>query len=105
RRAAPPPYAAALPRSIGSVATHSNEISHPFLDNERSETGRAGILLITADRGMTGTYSHIVIREAEQLANTLRDEGKEPVMYVVGRKGDSYYRFRNRPPQRSWTPY
>ena len=26
-------------------------------------------------------------------------------MYVVGRKGDSYYRFRNRPPQRSWTPY
>ena len=99
------PYADALTRAIGSVATHSNEISHPFLDNERSETGRAGILLITADRGMTGPYSHNVIREAEQLANTLRDEGKEPVMYVVGRKGDSYYRFRNRPPQRSWTPY
>src|SRR5690625_7515836 len=26
-------------------------------------------------------------------------------MYVVGRKGDSYYRFRDRAPHRSWTPY
>lgn len=99
------PYAEALTRAIGSVATHSEEINHPFLDSERSRTGRAGILMITADRGMTGPYSHNVIRAAEQLANTLRDEGKEPVMYVVGRKGESYYRFRNRPPHRAWTPY
>ena len=42
---------------------------------------------------MTGPYSHNVIRAAEQLANTLRDEGKTPVMYVVGLKGESYYRF------------
>src|SRR5699024_1463840 len=28
-----------------------------------------------------------------------------PVMYVVGLKGESYYRFRNRPPHRAWTPY
>ena len=99
------PYAEALTRAIGSVATHSQEISHPFLDSERRETGRVGILMITADRGMTGPYSHNVIRAAEQLANTLRDAGKEPVMYVVGRKGESYYRFRNRPPHRAWTPY
>ncbi|MBB5831106.1 F0F1 ATP synthase subunit gamma [Brachybacterium aquaticum] len=99
------PYAEALTRAIGSVASHSDEIRHPFLDADRHETGRAGILMITADRGMTGPYSHNVIRAAEQLANTLRDQGKEPVMYVVGRKGDSYYRFRNRPPQHSWTPY
>ena len=95
------PYAEALTRAIGSVATHSTEISHPFLDSERHETGRVGILMITADRGMTGPYSHNVIRAAEQLANTLRDEGKTPVMYVVGLKGESY----NRPPHRAWTPY
>ena len=99
------PYADALTSAIGSVATHSDEIKHPFLDSDRQQSGRAGILMITADRGMTGPYSHNVIRAAEQLANTLRDQGKEPVMYVVGRKGDSYYRFRNRPRHRSWTPY
>ena len=58
------PYAEALTRAIGSVATHSTEISHPFLESERNETGRVGILMITADRGMTGPYSHNVIRAA-----------------------------------------
>ena len=99
------PYAEALTSAIGAVATHSDEVVHPFLQSDRQQTGRAGILLITADRGMTGPYSHNVLRDAEQLANALRDEGKEPVMYVVGAKGDSYYRFRNRPAHRAWTPY
>jgi F-type H+-transporting ATPase subunit gamma len=99
------PYAEALTRAIGSVATHSDEVDHPFLQADRHSSGRVGILLITADRGMAGAYSPNAIRAAEQLANYLRDQGKEPVMYVVGRKGDSYYRFRNRPPHRAWTPY
>ena len=99
------PYAEAITRAIGSVATHSDEVDHPFLQAAGSVSGRSGILLITADRGMAGAYSPNAIRAAEQLANTLRDQGKEPVMYVVGRKGDAYYRFRGREPHRSWTPY
>ena len=99
------PYAEAITAAIGSVATHSDEIDHPFLQADRSLSGRVGILLITSDRGMAGAYSPNAIRGAEQLANLLRDQGKTPVMYVVGRKGDSYYRFRNREPHRSWTPY
>lgn len=99
------PYAEAITSAIGSVATHSDEIDHPFLQADRSLSGRVGILLITSDRGMAGAYSPNAIRGAEQLANLLRDQGKTPVMYVVGRKGDSYYRFRSREPHRSWTPY
>lgn len=99
------PYAEAITAAIGSVATHSDEIDHPFLQADRSLSGRVGILLITSDRGMAGAYSPNAIRGAEQLANLLRDQGKTPVMYVVGRKGDSYYRFRSREPHRSWTPY
>ncbi|MFE5775484.1 F0F1 ATP synthase subunit gamma [Brachybacterium sp. NPDC056505] len=99
------PYAEAITRAIGAVATHSTDVEHPFLDQERSETGRAGILLITADRGMTGSYSHNAIRAAEELANHLIDEGKTPVLYIVGRKGETYYTFRNRPPVTAWTPF
>ncbi len=100
------PYADAITRAIGAVATHSRDAEHPYLDAERVHgAGRAGILLITADRGMAGSYSPNAIREAERLANTLRDEGKTPELYVVGRKGDSYFRFRNRPAAQSWTPY
>lgn len=100
------PYADAITRAIGSVATHSRDAQHPFLDAGRARTGgRAGVLLITADRGMAGSYSPNAIREAERLGNTLRDEGKTPELYVVGRKGDTYFRFRNRPATQAWTPY
>lgn len=99
------PYADAITRAIGSVATHSSDLEHPFLEQDRTSTGRAGILLITSDRGMAGSYSPTAIRMAEELANKLRAEGKTPVMYVVGRKGETYYRFRNRPAHRAWAPY
>ncbi len=99
------PYAEAITRAMGAVATHSDEIDHPFLHEDRTRTGRVGVLLITSDRGMAGSYSPNAIREAEELCNLLKDEGKDPVMYVVGRKGDSYYRFRGREPRQSWTPY
>jgi F-type H+-transporting ATPase subunit gamma len=99
------PYADAITQAIGAVATHSGDADHPFLAEDRTETHRAGILLITSDRGMAGSYSPSAIRVAEELSNTLRDEGKTPVLYVVGRKGQTYYRFRNRPPHEAWAPY
>lgn len=99
------PYAEAITTAIGAVATHSHELEHPFLLEDRTDTNRVGIVLITSDRGMAGSYSPNAIREAEELVNLLKENGKEAVLYVVGRKGDSYYRFRGRQPRRSWTPY
>ncbi|MDO5662605.1 MAG: F0F1 ATP synthase subunit gamma [Brachybacterium sp.] len=99
------PYAEAITQAIGALAAHSRDPEHPFLRQDRHETGHVVILLITADRGMAGSYSSNTIREAEQLTNKLEDQGKTVELYVVGRKGDTYYRFRNRPPVRSWTPY
>lgn len=99
------PYAEAITQAIGAVGAHSTDFAHPFLEQDRSETGRAAVLLITSDRGMAGSYSPNAIREAEELSNRLRDEGKTVDLYVVGRKGETYYRFRNRPPKQAWTPY
>ncbi|MGQ4507617.1 F0F1 ATP synthase subunit gamma [Dermabacteraceae bacterium P7054] len=98
------PYARAITHAVGAVATHSTETVHPFLE-ERTWSGRVGILLITADRGMAGSYSPNAIREAEQLSNLLRERGKEPVFYIVGRKGASYFSFRERPVEKAWAPY
>ena len=97
------PYAEAITGAIAAVVAASDEAEHPFLDKDRSDSNRVGILVITSDRGMAGSYSPSAIREAEHLSNALRRKGKTPVKYVVGRKGDSYYRFRNRPPVQSWT--
>ena len=55
---------------------------------------QAAMLLITSDRGLAGAYSSNAIRRRERLSSLLRDEGKEVVPYVVGRKGAACYRFR-----------
>jgi F-type H+-transporting ATPase subunit gamma len=54
------------------------------------------VLVVTSDRGQAGGYNNNVLKEAEALYSLLREEGKEPVIYVIGRKGVNYYRFRNR---------
>ena len=43
--------------------------------------------------------------EAERLAERLRAEGKEVVTFISGRKGEAYYRFRNRPVRETWTGF
>jgi len=52
--------------------------------------------VITSDRGFAGSYNVNVLRRTEELLSLLRQEGKEPVLYVVGRKGETYYSFRDR---------
>jgi F-type H+-transporting ATPase subunit gamma len=97
------PYAEELTRALAALGKNAS-LAHPLLtgvDNPR----RAGILLVTSDRGLAGGYSSNVIRRANQLADRLRAEGKEPVRYVIGRKGVGYYRFRRIDVAGSWTGF
>ena len=97
------PYARELTRAVQALVTYSN-VAHP-LTTEPESADRAAILIVTSDRGLAGAYSSSVLKEAERLAERLRDEGKEVVTYLTGRKGEAYYRFRNRPVVESWTGF
>jgi len=101
RAQAAAPYARELTRAVSAVATYSN-VEHP-LTTEPQESNRAAILVVTSDRGLAGAYSSSAVKEAEQLAEKLRGEGKEVDLYVSGRKGVAYYSFRRREIQDSWT--
>lgn len=103
RVAASQPYAIAITNVLTALASNAN-IDHPLLV-PRSNIRRAGVLLITSDRGLCGGYNANAIRTAEQLIARLREEGKEVRLYVIGRKGVTYYRFRNRPIEASWTGF
>src|SRR5690625_437672 len=94
------PYVEALTRAVSAVATHS-DAEHPLVQ-PRTETNRAALLLLTADRGMAGAYSANVIREAERLAERLEEDGTEVARYVVGQRGASYFQFREIPVVRTW---
>jgi F-type H+-transporting ATPase subunit gamma len=97
------PYARELTRAVSAVATFSN-VDHP-LTTEKPDPSRAAMLLITSDRGLAGAYSSSVIREGERLTQLLREEGREVVPYLSGRKGIAFYGFRRREVAEQWSGY
>ncbi len=103
RAAEATPYARELTRAISALATYSR-VDHPLTTEPENPT-RAGILLITSDRGLAGAYSSSVIKEAERLTEKLHGEGKEVALFVAGRKGIGYYGFRRRPIVQSWAGF
>ena len=97
------PYAREITRVLSALAG-SASLDHPLL-TERTGAKRVAVLVITSDRGFAGSYNVNVLRRTEELLGLLRNEGKEPVLYVVGRKGETYYRFRDRDYAESWTGF
>jgi F-type H+-transporting ATPase subunit gamma len=103
RAAAAAPYARELTRAVSAVATFSN-VDHP-LTTEPEEPKRAAVLVVTSDRGLAGAYSASVLRNAERLSEQIRSEGKEVNLYVSGRKGIAYYKFRQRELKAEWAGF
>ena len=103
RVAAAAPYDNHVTEVLSALASVSS-LDHPLL-TPRTDAKRAGILVITADRGLCGGYNASAIKAAEELAALLRTQGKEPVLYLVGRKGLAYYTFRRRVVAGSWTGF
>ncbi len=103
RARAAAPYARELTRAVSAVATYSN-VEHA-LTTEPVEVQRAAVLIVTSDRGLAGAYSASVLKESERLGARLREEGKEVDYYIAGRKGQAYFRFRNRPTVDTWTGF
>ena len=95
------PYAEQLTKAMEDVASRSASIDHPLLEHRGSAT-KIGVLVITSDRGLAGAYNANVLKIAEQHLREIRGRGMEPVLYVVGKKGVGYFRFRGVPMQASW---
>ena len=100
RVAASTPYSRAVTRAVSAVATYSN-IDHP-LTTEPAVIERAAVVIFTSDRGLAGAFSSNVLKEAEQLNSLLREQGKDVVYYLVGRKAVSNFNFRRRESVQSW---
>ena len=97
------PYTQELLRAISSAVSNGNS-QHPLV-LAKPDRKRAAIIMVTADRGLAGAYSSAVIKETEGLNALLKEEGVEPVHFIVGRKGLGFYKFRERAIAASWTGF
>ncbi|MBR8740426.1 F0F1 ATP synthase subunit gamma [Nocardiopsis sp. MG754419] len=93
------PYAREITRAVSALASRVSD--HPLLTEAENPT-RAAVLVVTSDKGLAGAYSTNVLKEAEALTQLLREQGKEVLTYMVGRKGAAFYKFRDRSVEESW---
>jgi F-type H+-transporting ATPase subunit gamma len=98
------PYADLLTAAMEDVARQTGSLAHPLLE-EREPPGRAGVLLMTSDRGLAGSYNSNLLKRAEDLLRRTRGAGVEPVIYATGKKAIGYFRFRGVPVEASWSGF
>ena len=97
------PYAFEITAMLTNLGNEA-ALDHPLLV-EREDPKRAGVLVVSSDRGLCGGYNSNVFRRAEELFSLIRQEGKTPIVYTVGRKALNYYSFRNWKITESWSGF
>ena len=94
------PYTDAIFDAIQALVAHTH-ISHPLMKKDETNP-RVAVFAVTSDRGMAGPYTSSIIRQTEQLLSSLEHDGKEPELYVYGRRGVSFYKYRGRTVAGTW---
>jgi F-type H+-transporting ATPase subunit gamma len=88
------PYAQAIRKMTQQVAEASGEIARVALLEEREQIREVGIVLVTGDRGLAGSFNTNIIREGLRLRREFESDGAEVTYSVVGRRGNSTLTFR-----------
>ena len=88
------PYATQVTGVIENLAAGGARVSHPLL-REVEDVKRVGIIAITSDRGLAGSYNAAVIKAAERQIDAARGEGADYSLILIGKKAVDYFSFRN----------
>jgi len=86
------PYAEKYAELMRSVAQRVEPDAHPLL--VRRDVRKVGILLVTSDRGLCGSFNTNLIVRAEKEMKARVAEGQQVCFFAVGRKGRDYFRRR-----------
>jgi F-type H+-transporting ATPase subunit gamma len=96
------PYAEQMRTVMGSLANAAGtSVAHPLLE-QRTSIKRIGIVAITADRGLCGSYATNILKKTAEVVRTCGPDGSTPALedirgIVIGRKGQAYFRRRGIP--------
>jgi F-type H+-transporting ATPase subunit gamma len=100
------PYAQSIRKVTRQVAeaagANANRVA---LLQRREEVKRVGIILVTGDRGLAGSFNTQIIRAGLNLKNEIRREGAEVSYFVIGRRGTSTLSFRGEQVEDSFTGF
>ncbi len=87
------PYSEQITQVISNLAAGGAGGSSALLV-PRPEIRTVAFVVLTADRGLCGAYNTSVIRAAERSIAAHQAEGRQIFLVTVGRKAESYFRYR-----------
>jgi F-type H+-transporting ATPase subunit gamma len=85
------PFANESLRVLNSLAARVDPTSHPLLDDRatRLANGKALLFVITADRGLAGSFNANAIKAASTFV--VEDPAREVALGLVGRRGRDFF--------------
>jgi F-type H+-transporting ATPase subunit gamma len=85
------PFATQMLRVLNSLASRVDPASHPLLDERKTPRagGRVLLFVITADRGLCGSFNANVIKSSS--AFIVETPGRQVALGLVGRRGRDYF--------------
>lgn len=97
RAMATKPYTERLAELVSDLSNAvGEETAHPLM-RARGDVKRSAFLVLTSSRGLCGGYNTGVLRAAIGHLDGETAKGVENDVYMVGKKGGSFFRFLHRP--------
>jgi F-type H+-transporting ATPase subunit gamma len=87
------PFAQRMLRVLNSLVSHVDPEVHPLLRMPDRAGAPVLLIVITADRGLCGSFNSNVIKSAGQFI-TSEGQGREVALGLIGRKGRDFFRRR-----------
>jgi F-type H+-transporting ATPase subunit gamma len=87
------PFAQRMQKVLNGLVSRVDQDAHPLLRIPDETTGRPLLIVITADRGLCGSFNSNVIKAAGQFIVS-EGQGREIVLGLIGRKGRDFFRRR-----------
>jgi F-type H+-transporting ATPase subunit gamma len=95
------PYAETFTKMLGNLAGRIEPEIHPFFQRAPL-VEKVGLVLMTADRGLCGSFNVNLINTGVKFAREKEAEGIQTAFFCVGRKGRDFFRRRKVEMPSSW---
>ncbi len=96
------PYREGMARLVVEAARGDPEAASQLL-GEPAERQAVAVLALVADRGLSGPYNSSVLRATEREVARLGAAGIGVRLFTIGKKAQSYFRFRHQPVEHAFT--
>jgi F-type H+-transporting ATPase subunit gamma len=88
------PFAQRMLKLLNGLVARVDPESHPLLRSSGGAEGRPLLIVITADRGLCGSFNSNVLKAAGQFISSETQGARDIALGLIGRKGRDFFRRR-----------